>query len=102
MRTAPSWTARDWRQFVALTLLAAGDFPLSFLLGWTLGIVSANPRNGAALTLGLGMIGLIAINRIGISAVLGRRTFRFKVGDAAIDASGGAAERVLDQAEGER
>ena len=95
-----NWTARDWRQFVALTLLAAGAIPLTILLGWALWIIQANPRNGAALTLGLAVSGLIAADLLGVSAVLGRRTFRFKVGDAEIGATGEGAERLVGQLEG--
>lgn len=96
------WSARDWRQFVALTLLAAGNVPLSALLWVAIDAVDRNPRNGSALTLGLAIAGLIASDLIGVSAVLGRRTFKFKVGDAQIDATGGAADRVLNQVEGDQ
>lgn len=95
-----SWTARDWRQFVALTLLAAAAIPLTILLGWALWIIQGNPRNAAALTLGLAVAGLIAADLLGVSAVLGRRTFRFKVGDAEIGATGEGAERLVGQLEG--
>lgn len=95
------WSARDWRQFVALTLLAGGDIPLTLLLGWCIWIVAHQPRNGGALLLGLTICGLIATGRIGVSAVLGKRTFRFKVGDTEIGASGSGAERVLEKVEAE-
>jgi len=96
-----NWTARDWRQFVALTLLAAGDMPLTALLGWALWILWHQPRNGGTVMIAMGIVSLIAINRIGVSAVLGRRTFKFKVGDTVIDATGGAAERLIDRTEGQ-
>lgn len=95
----PRWAARDWRQFIALSLLAAGNVPLTFVLHEALTVVSANPRNAAALMLGAETGALIAINLIGLSAVLGRRTFKFKVGDQVIEAAGGGAERVLNKAE---
>ncbi len=95
-----SWSARDWRQFIALTLLAAGNIPLTALLGWALWAVEHNPRNASALTLGLAIAGLIAADLLGVSAVLGRRTFRFKVGDAEIGASGEGAERLVARIEG--
>jgi len=95
----PRWSARDWRQFVALSLLAAGNVPLTFVLHEALTVVTSNPRNAAALMLGVETGALIAINLIGLSAVLGRRTFKFKVGDQMVEATGGAAERVLNRAE---
>jgi len=97
-----SWTPRDWRQFVALTLLALGNIPLTGMLGWCLAILDRQPGSAGVMTLGIGIVALIAINLIGLSAVLGRRSFRFKVGDATIDATGGGAERLLDKMEGEQ
>ena len=94
------WTARDWRQFVALTLLAAGDIPLTMLLGYSLWILWQQPRNGGALTIALGIIGLIAVNRIGISAVLGRRKFNLTLpGGTRIEGSGEGMEQVVGKME---
>lgn len=93
------WTARDWRQFVALILLALAAVPLTIALYWAQYTVQLAPRNHFAFWLGVAAAGLIAIDIIGVSAILGRRTFKFRVGENEMEATGEDAERVLDHAE---
>lgn len=92
-----SWTARDWRQFFALMLMALAAVPLTAVMAASLWIVHREPRNYYAFWLGQSAAALIAIDLIGLSAILGRRTFRFKVGDNEINATGDDGERVLGQ-----
>ncbi len=89
------WTARDCRQFVALTLLAAGAIPLTALEAGALWIVWQQPGNAKALMLGLAIAVLILVDLVCVGTVLGRRTFKIRVGDNEIDATGEDAERVL-------
>lgn len=93
-----TWSARDWRQFSALMLMALAAIPLTGVMAASLWIVFANPRNHYAFWLGQSAAGLILADLLGLSAILGRRTFRFKVGSADVSATGEEAERVLEQA----
>lgn len=94
-----SWTARDWRQFTALTLLALAAIPLTLILAGSLVVVYVDPRNAKAFYLGLATAGLILVDLVCLGAILGRRTFRFKVGGSEVEATGDAGERVLEGAE---
>lgn len=93
------WTARDWRQFIAIIFLALANIPLSVAFFWAQYTVHFAPDNDFAFWLGIAAGSLIAIDIIGLSAILGRRTFRFKVGENEMEASGEEAERVMEQAE---
>ncbi len=94
-----SWTARDWRQFSALMLMALAAIPLTGVMAAALWIVHAMPRNHYAFWLGQSAAALIALDLLGLSAILGRRTFRFRVGDNELQATGEDGERVLDGGE---
>lgn len=91
-----SWTARDWRQFTALTLLALAAIPLTAVLAAALVIVHLDRGNAHAFWIGIATAVLIFADLIGLSAILGRRTFRIKVGANELNATGEDAERVLD------
>lgn len=89
------WTARDWRQMTALTLLALSAIPLTGVMAGALIEVHFNPRNTNAFWIGIAAAVLIFTNLIGLSAILGRRTFRIKVGENELNATGEDADRVL-------
>jgi hypothetical protein len=93
-----SWSARDWRQFAALMLLALAAIPLTMVMAAALWAVHVNPRNDDAFWLGQSAALLVLADLIGLSAILGRRTFKFKVGSADLEATGEDADRVLDHA----
>ncbi|HWJ70939.1 MAG TPA: hypothetical protein VNS79_12940 [Sphingobium sp.] len=90
-----SWNARDWRQFSALMLMALSAIPLTGIMAAALWVVHHVPRNHYAFWLGQSAAALIALDLIGLSAILGRRTFRIRVGDKELDMTGEEAERVL-------
>jgi len=90
-----TWTARDWRQFSALMLMALAAIPLTAIMAASLWIVHLLPKNHYAFWLGQTAAGLIALDLVGLSAILGRRTFRIRVGDKELDMTGEDAERVL-------
>lgn len=96
--TQAGWTARDWRQFTALTLLALAAIPLTMILAAALVVVYYQPHNAKAFYLGLATAALILVDLVCLGAILGRRTFRFKVGDNEVEATGDAGERVLEGA----
>lgn len=93
-----SWSARDVRQFSALLLMALAAIPLTMVMASALYIVHLNPRNHDAFWLGQSAAALILADLLGLSAILGRRTFKFKVGSANVEATGEDAERILEQA----
>lgn len=93
-----SWTARDWRQFTALTLLALAAIPLTLILAAALVVVYYQPHNAKAFYLGLATAALILVDLVCLGAILGRRTFRFRVGDNEVEATGEDGERVLQGA----
>lgn len=93
------WTARDRRQYIATILLALANIPLTaslYAAQWT---VRENPKNYYAFWLGVAAAALIGACVIGLSAILGRRTFRFKVGDNEMEASGEDAEKIMENAQ---
>jgi len=94
-----SWTARDWRQFVALSLLALSAIPLTAVMSVALYFVSADPRNAHAFWLGQSAAALILVDLVGLSAILGRRTFKFKVGNAEVNAVGEDGDKILEDAQ---
>lgn len=94
------WTARDWRMLIGILMLGGGGISMTGLAAWALTIVaqkSVSPWPAAYF--GYGCLILIGIVLTGFSAILGRRTFRFRVGDNELEASGEDAERVLDKGE---
>jgi hypothetical protein len=94
-----SWTARDRRQYIATILLALANIPLTaslYAAQWT---VRENPHNHYAFWLGVCAASLIGACIIGLSAILGRRTFRFKVGENEMEASGEDADKIMEQAQ---
>lgn len=92
------WTARDWRQFVALLLLSMAAIPLTGVVYYALWVVSYAPGNDNAFWLGVCAATLVLADLIGVSAILGRRTFKFKVGEAEVHAEGEDGDAILEQA----
>lgn len=99
MRWPASWSARDCRQFVALTLLAAGALPLSAAFVLAQITVWHDPDNKRAEHLGMAAAMLIGIDLFGVSAILGRRTFKLKVGSSELGATGEDGDRVLNRSD---
>jgi len=91
-----SWSARDWRQFSALLLMALAAIPLTMVMAAALWIMQISPRNAYAFWLGQSAAALIALDLLGLSAILGRRTFKFKVGDNVVEATGEDADRIME------
>ena len=94
-----TWSARDWRQFCALLILALGNIPLTACLAYALWGVHIDKGNWLIFWLGLSISLLIGLNFIGLSAILGRRTFKLKAGDNEIEATGEGAERAMQHVE---
>lgn len=95
-----AWTARDWRMLVGILMLGGGGIAVTGLAGWSLTIVAEKSTSPwPAAYFGYACLGLIGIVLTGFSAILGRRTFKFRVGDNEMEATGEDAERVLDRSE---
>jgi hypothetical protein len=93
-----TWSARDWRQNIATVLLALAAIPLTvafYAAQWT---VRENPRNDHAYYLGIAAAVLLGLIIVALAMILGRRTFKFKVGTADIEATGEDADHVLEGA----
>lgn len=96
-----NWTARDWRQVIGVMALAGGGVSVTVLAGFALQILaekSVTPWPAAYF--GFGCLILIGIVLTGFSAILGRRTFKFRVGDNEIEATGQSAEDVMESVDG--
>ncbi len=90
-----SWTARDWRQFTALTLLALAAIPLTLIMAGALAVVYVDKSNVNAFWLGQAAALIILVDLICLSAILGRRTFKLKVAGNEVNLTGDDGERVL-------
>lgn len=94
------WTARDWRSLWAVLLLGGGGVAVTILAWRALDKVAAKSASPWPVAyFAYGCLILIGIVLVGFSAVLGRRTFKFRVGDNELEATGEDAERVLDRVE---
>lgn len=94
------WTARDWRALIGVAMLGGGGVAMTALAWRSLTVLaekSVSPWPVAYFAYGCLM--LIGIVLLGFSAILGRRVFKFRVGDNELEASGEEAERALDRAE---
>jgi len=95
-----AWTARDWRMMLGILMLGGGGIAMSCLAGWALTIIAQKSSSPwPAAYFGYGCLILIGIVLTGFSAILGRRTFKFRVGDNEIETTGEDAERVLERGE---
>lgn len=95
-----SWTPRDWRVFTGIVFLSLGGVACT-ALGWqALTLLAARSTSPWPVAyFAYGCLILIGIVLLGLSAILGRRTFKFRVGDNEVEATGEDAERVLDNVE---
>lgn len=94
------WTPRDWRMLVGIAMLGGGGIATTGLAGWALTIVAEKSTSPwPAAYFAYGCLVLIGIVLTGFSAILGRRTFKFRVGDNELEAIGEDAERVMERAE---
>lgn len=91
-----AWTARDWRRMVGIVFLGAGGVAVTVLAWRALTLLaekSTSPWPVAYFAYGL--LVLIGIVLTGLSAILGRRTFKLKVGGNTVESVGeDAADRL--------
>lgn len=92
------WTARDWRSLIGIAMLGGGGIAVT-ALAWQALTITAEKSSSPwpAAYFGYGCLILIGIVLTGFSAILGRRTFKFRVGDNELEASGEEAERVFER-----
>lgn len=90
------WTPRDWRALLGVAMLGGGGIAVT-VLAWRALTVLADKATSPwpVAYFGYGCLVLIGIVLTGFSAILGRRTFKFRVGDNEVEATGEEAERVL-------
>lgn len=94
------WTPRDWRALIGVAMLGGGGIAVT-ALAWQALTITAEKSTSPwpAAYFGYGCLVLIGIVLTGFSAILGRRTFKFRVGDNELEATGEEAERALNHAE---
>lgn len=94
------WTARDWRSLWAVLLLGGGGIATTALAWRALDKLTEKAMSPWPIAyFAYGCLLLIGIVLFGFSAILGRRTFKFRVGDNEMEATGEDADRVLERAE---
>lgn len=94
------WTPRDWRMLAGILMLGGSGIAMTGLAAWALTIVADKSTSPwPAAYFGYGCLILIGIVITGFSAILGRRTFKFRVGDNELEATGEDAERVLERSD---
>lgn len=85
---------------VGILMLGGGGIAMTGLAAWALTIIADKSTSPwPAAYFGYACLALIGVVLTGFSAILGRRTFKFRVGENAIEATGEDAERVLDKGE---
>jgi hypothetical protein len=103
MPITDDWTARDWRRMVGILLLGIGGVACT-LIAWralTL-LAEKSPGPWPVAYFAYGCLVLIGIVLTGLSAILGRRTFKLKVAGNEVETLGEDAADRLDDAIEER
>lgn len=92
-----TWSARDWRALVGIVMLGGGGIAVTGLAWLALTLLAQRSTTPwPAAYFGYGCLVLIGIVLTGFSAILGRRTFKFKVGDNEVETTGEEADKILD------
>jgi hypothetical protein len=92
------WTARDWRRMAGILFLGLGGIVVTILAWRSLTLLAEKSRSPWPVAyFAYGTLVLIGIVLTGLSAILGRRTFKLKVGPNTVESVGeDAADRVQD------
>lgn len=94
------WTPRDLRALVGIIMLGGGGIAVTVLAWKSLTILAEKSTTPwPAAYFGYGCLVLIGVVLTGFSAILGRRTFKFRVGENEIEASGEEADKILERAQ---
>lgn len=95
------WTARDWRRMVGIVFLGAGGIACTGIAWRALTLLAEKSNSPWPVAyFAYGCLILIGIVLTGLSAILGRRTFKLKVGGNTVETVGEeAADRIQDAAE---
>lgn len=98
-----TWTARDWRRMVGIVFLGGGGIAVTALAWHSLTLLAERSQSPWPVAyFAYGLLVLIGIVLTGLSAILGRRTFRLKVGGNTVETVGEeAAGRIQDALEQE-
>lgn len=91
------WSPSDWRRMVGILFLGVGGIVSTVLSAYSLKVL-ADKSNGpwAVAYFAYGTLVLIGIVLTGLSAILGRRTFKFKVGANEIESVGEETPRRIE------
>ena len=87
------WSARDWRRMTALVALCGSGVAMTVLAGWALWLTAQrSPGPWPTTYIAFGALGIILAAVTGLSAILGRRTYKAKIGGATIESTGEPGE----------
>jgi len=95
------WTPRDWRRMVGILFLGAGGVACT-AVAWRALTLLADKSSGPwpIAYFAYGCLVLIGIVLTGLSAILGRRTFKLRVAGSTVETMGEeTADRVQDRLE---
>lgn len=97
------WTARDWRRMVGIVFLGAGGVACTIIAWLALSLLAAkSPGPWPVAYFAYGCLVLIGIVLTGLSAILGRRTFKLRVGGNTMESVGEeAVDRLQDKIGGD-
>jgi len=94
------WSPRDWRGLLGVIMLGGGGIAVTVLAWRSLDALAAKSTSPWPVAyFAYGCLVLIGVVLTGFSAILGRRTFKFRVGDNEIATTGEEADRLLDRTE---
>ena len=84
-----AWTASDWRRLIGIVFLGA-DGVACTIIAWVALTFMAEKSTSPwpAAYFGYGCLVLIGIVLTGLSAILGRRTFKLKIGGNTVESLG--------------
>ncbi|UZW55569.1 hypothetical protein NUH86_01820 [Sphingobium sp. JS3065] len=83
------WSASDWRRLIGIVFLGAGGVACTVIAGSALTVIAEKSSSPwPAAYFGYGCLVLIGIVLTGLSAILGRRTFKLKLGGNTVESLG--------------
>lgn len=95
------WSARDWRRLIGIVFLGAGGIACTIIAWLALTLLAQkSPGPWPVAYFAYGCLVLIGIVLTGLSAILGRRTFKLKLGGNTVESIGeDTADRIRAAAE---
>lgn len=94
------WSPRDLRALIGVAMLGGGGIAVTVLAWKSLDAMAEKSTSPWPVAyFAYGCLVLIGVVLTGFSAILGRRTFKFRVGDNEVETTGEEADKLLERAE---